>query len=541
MEAHFATLWESITDTIPDSTALICGDLERTWLDYDDRAARIANLLTSHGLGDDSKVGIYLHNSNEYLEVQYGVFKIKGVPINVNYRYKEDELVYLLDNADAEAVFFQGCYTKQINSIKDKLSKVKVFIQVDDGTEDLIDFAQDYESSRVSNNPMDRIIRSEENIYMLYTGGTTGMPKGVMYEHGSFLNGLLRAGEAWGLLPLGDEFELDDLPKLILDLLASNNLPVSIPACPLMHGTGMWLGALIPLLTGGTVVTIPQLGFDPDYLLKETERTKKNYLVIVGDAFAKPILGALDKAKDEGKPYNLETVKMMISSGVMWSAEVKEGLLAHHEMLLVDAMGSTEGGMGGSVASRDNPAPTAKFTLNPGTIVITDEGKHVEPGSGEIGKIGTPAAPLGYFKDPEKSAATFKEVEGVRYSFPGDYALVEADGTITLLGRGSNCINTAGEKVYPEEVEEAVKRHPDIYDCLVVGVDDDRFGQRVVALASFQDQKTIEEQDLISFTREHLAGFKLPKQVFFVEEVMRAPNGKANYKWAKERAAEELS
>ena len=165
----------------------------------------------------------------------------------------------------------------------------------------------------------------------------------------------------------------------------------------------------------------------------------------------------------------------------------------------------------------------------------------MEPGSGEIGKIGTPAAPLGYFKDPEKSAATFKEVEGVRYSFPGDYALVETDGTITLLGRGSNCINTAGEKVYPEEVEEAVKRHPDIYDCLVVGVDDDRFGQRVVALASFKDQKTVEEQELISFTREHLAGFKLPKQVFFVEEVMRAPNGKANYKWAKERAAEELS
>ena len=225
MEAHFATLWESITDAIPDSTALICGDLERTWSDYDDRAARIANLLTSHGLGDDSKVGIYLHNSNEYLEVQYGVFKIKGVPINVNYRYKEDELVYLLDNADAEAVFFQGCYTKQINSIKNKLPKVKVFIQVDDGTEDLIDFAQDYESSIVSNDPMDRIKRSEENIYMLYTGGTTGMPKGVMYEHGSFLNGLLRAGETWGLMPLGDEFKLDDLPKLILDLLASNNLP----------------------------------------------------------------------------------------------------------------------------------------------------------------------------------------------------------------------------------------------------------------------------------------------------------------------------
>ena len=232
---------------------------------------------------------------------------------------------------------------------------------------------------------------------------------------------------------------------------------------------------------------------------------------------------------------------MIASSGVMWSSEVKEGLLKHKDMLLVDAMGSTEGGMGSSIASREAPAPTAKFVLNPGTIVISDDGQIVEPGSGVMGKIGTSGlVPLGYFKDPEKSAETFKEVNGVRYSFPGDYALVEEDGSITLLGRGSNCINTAGEKVYPEEVEEAVKRHPDVYDCLVVGVSDDRFGQRVVALASYQEGKEIKEQDLIAFTRDHLAGYKLPKQVLFVDEVMRAPNGKANYKWAKQRAAEEL-
>ena len=252
-------------------------------------------------------------------------------------------------------------------------------------------------------------------------------------------------------------------------------------------------------------------------------------------------MDALDKAESDGNPYNLESVNTVISSGVMWSSEVKQGLLKHHDMVLVDAMGSTEGGMGSSRASRDEPAPTAKFILNPGVIVITDEGKHVEPGSGVMGKIGTSGlVPLGYFKDEKKSAETFKEIEGVRYSFPGDYALVEADGTITLLGRGSNCINTAGEKVYPEEVEEAIKRNDDIYDCLVVGLKDDRFGQRVVALASFNDGKEIQEQDLISFTREHLAGYKLPKQVLFVEEVMRAPNGKANYKWAKETAEKEL-
>lgn len=549
METHFATLWENISDVIPDRKALICGNIERTWREYDDRAARLATLLSKNGLGDDSKVGLYLHNSNEYLEAQYSIFKIKGVPINVNYRYKEDELVYLLDNADAEAVFYQGCYASQIESIKEKLPKVKVFIQVNDGTAELPEFSVDFEDSISNNDPMERQERSGENIYMLYTGGTTGMPKGVMYNHEGFVSGMLKTGTAWGLLPIAPEelenttgFDLDIVPGLVKNLEESNGLIVSLPACPLMHGTGMWLGALIPLSVGGTVVTIPQLGLDPDLLLKETENHKVNNLVIVGDAFAKPIRDSLDKAKGEGNPYDISSVNMMISSGVMWSSEVKEGLLAHHEMLLVDAMGSTEGGMGSSIASRENPAPTAKFTLNPGVIVITDEGKLVEPGSGEMGLIGTSGlVPKGYYKDAKKSAETFKEVDGVRYSFPGDYALVEADGSITLLGRGSNCINTAGEKVYPEEVEEAVKRHPDIYDCLVVGVEDDRFGQRVVALASFKEDNIVEEADLISFTREHLAGYKLPKQVLFVDEVMRAPNGKANYKWAKQRADEELS
>jgi acyl-CoA synthetase (AMP-forming)/AMP-acid ligase II len=540
MEAHYATVFEKNADAIPNEIALVCGENIRTWKEYDDRAARLATLLTSYGLGSDSKVGLYLHNSNEFLEAQYSVFKVAGVPINVNYRYKEEELIYLLDNSDSEAVFFQGCYAQQIESIKDKLDKVKVFIQVDDGAPQL-ECAENYEQIISSNEPMERFERSEDNIYMLYTGGTTGMPKGVMYTHGGHLGAMFNTAGAWGMIPIQEKIEIENISKEVLRISEEESLTVSIPACPLMHGTGMWLGALIPHLVGGRVVTMPQLGFDPDFLFKEVERTKANNIVIVGDAFAKPMMDALDKAKAENSPYNLESVNTIISSGVMWSAEVKEGLLKHHEMVLIDAMGSTEGGMGSSVSSRDESPGTAKFTINPGVIVITDEGEHVEPGSGKMGKIGTSGlVPQGYFKDEKKSAETFKEFEGVRYSFPGDYALVEADGTITLLGRGSNCINTAGEKVYPEEVEEAVKRHPEIYDCLVVGLKDDRFGQRVVALASYQDDKEISEQDLIGFTREHLAGYKLPKQVLFVDEVMRAPNGKANYKWAKQRAEEEL-
>ena len=542
MEAQYASVWEKNSDVIPDKIALICGDNEVTWREYDQRAAKLATLLTNAGLGDDSKVGLYLHNSNEYLESQYSVFKIKGVPINVNYRYKEEELIYLLENSDSEAIFYQSCYAEQIASIKDKLPKVKLYIQVDDKTNETLDFAQDYESAISECQPMERQERSEDNIYMLYTGGTTGMPKGVMYQHGGHLKGMLNTAGAWGLIPVQEKIDVDSVALEVKKLADEGRLPISIPACPLMHGTGMWLGAIIPHLVGGTVVTLPNLGFDPDGLLKEVEKRKANNIVIVGDAFAKPIMDALDKAESEGSPYNLESINTVISSGVMWSSEVKQGLLKHHDMVLVDAMGSTEGGMGSSRASRDNPAETAKFVLNPGVIVITDEGELVEPGSDKTGKIGTSGlVPLGYFKDEKKSAETFKEFQGVRYSFPGDYAKVEADGTITLLGRGSNCINTAGEKVYPEEVEEAIKRNDDIFDCLVVGLQDDRFGQKVVALASFQEGREIEEQDLIAFTREHLAGYKLPKQVLFVDEVMRAPNGKANYKWAKETAEKELT
>ena len=542
MEAQYASVWEKNSDVIPDKIALICGDNEVTWREYDQRAAKLATLLTNAGLGDDSKVGLYLHNSNEYLESQYSVFKIKGVPINVNYRYKEEELIYLLENSDSEAIFYQSCYAEQIASIKDKLPKVKLYIQVDDKTNETLDFAQDYESAISECQPMERQERSEDNIYMLYTGGTTGMPKGVMYQHGGHLKGMLNTAGAWGLIPVQEKIDVDSVALEVKKLADEGRLPISIPACPLMHGTGMWLGAIIPHLVGGTVVTLPNLGFDPDGLLKEVEKRKANNIVIVGDAFAKPIMDALDKAESEGSPYNLESINTVISSGVMWSSEVKQGLLKHHDMVLVDAMGSTEGGMGSSRASRDNPAETAKFVLNPGVIVITDEGELVEPGSDKTGKIGTSGlVPLGYFKDEKKSAETFREFQGVRYSFPGDYAKVEADGTITLLGRGSNCINTAGEKVYPEEVEEAIKRNDDIFDCLVVGLQDDRFGQKVVALASFQEGREIQEQDLIAFTREHLAGYKLPKQVLFVDEVMRAPNGKANYKWAKETAEKELT
>ena len=539
MSMQFANVWERVSDTVGDEIALINGEDKLTWASFDSKAAKIATILEEHGLKSDSKVGIYLHNSNEYLEVQYGVFKIEGVPINVNYRYKENELVYLLDNSDAEAVFFQGCYAERISAIKEQLPKVKVYIQIDDGTEPLMESAIDYENSISSSKEQIRFDRTEDNIYMLYTGGTTGMPKGVMYKHGSFIPSMLKTAFAMGFEVPED---MNDLEKIIVNAQANNALTVSMPACPLMHGTGMWLGAFLPMFSGGAVVTISDLGLNPKNVWQEVEKHKINSLVIVGDAFAKPLLDELKNAKENSNPYQISSLRAMISSGVMWSSEIKDGLLAMHDMTLFDAMGSTEGGMGSSVSNREMPAKTAKFALNPGVIVLSDDGKEVEPGSDTMGKIGTSGlVPEGYFKDEKKSAETFKEINGVRYSFPGDYATINADGTINLLGRGSNCINTAGEKVYPEEVEEAIKKHPNVYDCLVVGLQDDKYGQRVVAIASLEENSALEEGELIDFTREQLSGYKLPKQILFVEEVMRAPNGKANYKWAKNEAQKNLS
>ena len=539
MSMQFANVWERVSDVVGDEIALINGEDKLTWASFDSKAAKIATILEEHGLKSDSKVGIYLHNSNEYLEVQYGVFKIEGVPINVNYRYKENELVYLLDNSDAEAVFFQGCYAERISAIKEQLPKVKVYIQIDDGTEPLMESAIDYENSISSSKEQIRFDRTEDNIYMLYTGGTTGMPKGVMYKHGSFIPSMLKTAFAMGFEVPED---MNDLEKIIVNAQANNALTVSMPACPLMHGTGMWLGAFLPMFSGGAVVTISDLGLNPKNVWQEVEKHKINSLVIVGDAFAKPLLDELKNAKENSNPYQISSLRAMISSGVMWSSEIKDGLLAMHDMTLFDAMGSTEGGMGSSVSNREMPAKTAKFALNPGVIVLSDDGKEVEPGSDTMGKIGTSGlVPEGYFKDEKKSAETFKEINGVRYSFPGDYATINADGTINLLGRGSNCINTAGEKVYPEEVEEAIKKHPNVYDCLVVGLQDDKYGQRVVAIASLEENSALEEGELIDFTREQLSGYKLPKQILFVEEVMRAPNGKANYKWAKNEAQENLN
>ena len=539
MNLDFASVWEMVSDLVPENDALICGEDIVTWKEYDDRASKIASALSEAGLGANSKAGLYLNNSNEYLIAQYAIFKVGGIPINVNYRYVEEELIYLLENSDAEAVFYHACYSSRIKEIAGSLPNIKAWIEVSDGTESKFNQSLKYQDLLSQHSPMKRIHRDPETIYMLYTGGTTGMPKGVMYKQGEFLVYLFRTLKAMGYDVPED---LSDLESRIEASKSSNAFIRSVVGCPLMHGTGMWLGAFLPLLLGGTAITTSNLGFDPDQLWTQVQNKKATNIVIVGDAFAKPMLDALNRAASDGNAYDISSVQVIISSGVMWSAEVKQGLLQHHDMRLMDTMGSTEGGMGASVTTRDNPPATAKFSLNPGVIVLADDGEILSPGSEKIGLIGTSGlVPVGYYKDEKKSAETFREVDGVRYSFPGDYAKLEADGTITLLGRGSNCINSAGEKIYPEEVEEALKKDALVFDCLVVGMPDEKFGQKIVAVVSTVDNQQVNEAELIENTRKIIAGYKLPKTILFADEVQRAPNGKANYKWAKAFAEEQLT
>ena len=539
MNLDFASVWDMVADLVPENDALICGEDIVSWKEYDDRASKIASALSEAGLGANSKAGLYLNNSNEYLIAQYAIFKVGGIPINVNYRYVEEELIYLLENSDAEAVFYHACYSSRIKEIAGSLPNIKAWIEVSDGTESKFNQSLKYQDLLSQHSPMKRIHRDPETIYMLYTGGTTGMPKGVMYKQGEFLVYLFRTLKAMGYDVPED---LSDLESRIEASKSSNAFIRSVVGCPLMHGTGMWLGAFLPLLLGGTAITTSNLGFDPDQLWTQVQNKKATNIVIVGDAFAKPMLDALNRAASDGNAYDISSVQVIISSGVMWSAEVKQGLLQHHDMRLMDTMGSTEGGMGASVTTRDNPPATAKFSLNPGVIVLADDGEILSPGSEKIGLIGTSGlVPVGYYKDEKKSAETFREVDGVRYSFPGDYAKLEADGTFTLLGRGSNCINSAGEKIYPEEVEEALKKDALVFDCLVVGMPDEKFGQKIVAVVSTVDNQQVNEAELIENTRKIIAGYKLPKTILFADEVQRAPNGKANYKWAKAFAEEQLT
>ena len=535
---HFASVWESIADVIGDHTALVHGSTRRTWTEFDQRSAKLAAAYTAVGLQPDSKVALYMYNGNEYLEAQNGAFKMRGVSVNVNYRYLDEELWYLLDNSDAEALVFHSSLGDRVARVADRLPKLKLLIEVDDGGAGSVPNALAYEDVVAGHDPMPRITRNEDDIYMLYTGGTTGMPKGVMYAMGGLTAGFVSGGFPMVGLPVPND--ASEIPAYVKQATDAGNRLISIPCAPLMHGTGVWLGAFIPQLAGGVVVCLTNRSFDADELLATLQAEKATNLTIVGDVLSKPFITAIDAAVAAGTPYDTSSLKMIISSGVMWTSEVKGQLLDRIEQtVLLDAMGSTEGSMGTSISMKGLPPSTAKFNQMPTTKVFTEDDREIVAGSEEVGMVAAGGnVPLGYFKDAEKSARTFRVIEGVRYSFPGDMAMVAADGSLILLGRGSQVINSGGEKIFPEEVEEAVKRVEGVHDCLVVGIDDERFGQSVTAVAARVAGSTVTEADIIASVKTDLAGYKAPKRVVFVSQIPRAPNGKADYKTAKKYAAE---
>jgi fatty-acyl-CoA synthase len=530
---NFATLWESVADALSDRVAIARGAQRRTWTEFDDRASRLAQALTAAGIEPGAKIASYLYNGNEYLEGLYATFKMRGVAVNVNYRYLEDELVYLLDNSDAEALFFHSSLGDRVAKIRDRAPLVKLWIAVDDGGEHP-DFAERYEDLISTNDPMPRITRSGEDMYFLYTGGTTGMPKGVMWRFDD-LWGVL-ADATYALLghtaPARPE-DVGPLARQIVETLDTAHLPAS----PLMHGTGAFT-SFQSMWGGGRIITLEGRHFDADELWRVVERERVTQMAIVGDAFAKPMLKALEAAKERGEPYDISSLQLVISSGVMWSSEVKRGLMAFGGFMCFDSLGSSEGvGFASSISAPGAEHSTAKFAIGPQARVLKDGGEEVVPGSGEVGMLAVGGnIPVGYYKDEAKTAATFPTINGTRWSVPGDFASVEADGTIVLLGRGSVVINSGGEKIYPEEVEEAVKRHPAVVDCLVVGVPDERFGEAVTAVVSLAPEADVTAEE-IGAALDALSRYKHPRRYVFVGEVQRAPNGKADYKWAKQTAA----
>ncbi len=532
---NFANLWERIADRFPDSLAQVQGDQRSTWAEFDRRADGVASYLRANGASHQDKVALYLYNCPQYMEGCFGAYKASMVPVNTNYRYLDDELLYLWDNADAVAVIFHGVFVPRVEAIRSRLENVKVWIWVDDGSGARPDWAVDYEE--VARSASGRYSppegRSGDDITMIYTGGTTGMPKGVMWRQDDLIRATVAVGNP---SYLNDPEEIGAFAPI--DALPAPG-PPGLPACPLMHGTG-WYTANMYLTAGGSVVLLEDRTFDVAELLDTIQREKVAALTIVGDAFARPIVNAMDAEPDR---WDISSLVLISSSGVMWSEPIKKRLLSHNPgMLLLDSFSSSEAiGMGASVSMAGAERQTAKFDLGNNVRVVGDNGTFVEPGSGERGRVAIPGyVPLGYYKDAEKTAATFLQIDGTRYSIPGDFATVEADGSITLLGRGSVCINTAGEKVFPEEVEESLKTHPNARDAVVVGVPDEKYGEAITALVEVEPGSPVQPQDLIEHVKASLSSYKAPKTVIIVDTIGRAPNGKVDYKRAKQIACDSL-
>ncbi|MEW6477236.1 MAG: acyl-CoA synthetase [Actinomycetota bacterium] len=523
MERNLADIFEIVVDTVPDREALVVGFGERrlTYAALDERANRLADHLARAGIGAGDHVAAYLYNGSEFIETMLAAFKLRAAVVNVNYRYVATELAYVLRDSDAKAVVYDTRFTPTLAEVESDLPKLGARLAVGDG--DTVPGSIHYEEALASGSPVrPQIRRTGDDLYLLYTGGTTGMPKGVMWRHSDIL--------AAGLGDLDGARTRDEQEARVRDGRVDRHLP----ACPLMHGAAQWV-ALATFYAGGTVILSPDPRLDAGRLAELIAAERATIVTIIGDAVGRPLA---DAAAARPK-LDLSAVRVILNSGATVSPAVKDDLMARMPgAFIYDTYGSSESGTFAKSTSGAGKTPAqGRFAPRDDAVVLDDDLRPVKPGSGVVGRLARsgPVA-LGYYNDPEKTAATFPVIDGVRYIVTGDHATVEADGTVQVLGRGSACINTGGEKVYPDEVEGALKSHPEVADAMVVGVPDERFGERVVALVVARGDDV--PVDLDEHVRRHVAGYKAPRQVFRVEAVERFPSGKPDYAWARERASE---
>ncbi len=530
MAFNIADIFERAVDLMPERMAISCGADRRTFAELDARANQAAHGLAARGIGPGDHVGIYAPNCIEWMETMLGCFKLRAVPVNVNFRYVEDELVYIFDNADLVAVVYDPEFSARLETIAPQLP----------GLSHRIAIGEEYEAAlAAASAERDFPERSGDDLYVLYTGGTTGMPKGVMWRHEDVFMALGQGIDA----VTGHQVEADD--ELARKGAANPAGIIMLMTPPLMHGAAQW-GILGQLFQGNSIVLLPRFSGEAVWDLVEQERV--NAVLIAGDAMGRPMI----ESYEAGGPdrWDVSSLFALSSSAALFSVPVKERFFAAFPNLIVtDSIGSSEGGFNGiSTIGKDNPSGGSSGGLPrvapmADVIVVDDDMQPLTPGDGRVGKVARGGnIPLGYHKDPEKTAKTFLTgPEGRRYVVAGDFARWEEDGSITLLGRGSVCINSGGEKVFPEEVETALKSHAAVYDALVVGVPDERWGSAVTAVVQPRDGAEPTLDELSSHCRTKVAGYKVPRHLVLVDSIVRSPAGKPDYPWATKLAAERLA
>jgi fatty-acyl-CoA synthase len=545
VEFNIAQVHAAIADAIPDREAIVWRDRRVTYGQFNERTNRLANVLIAAGLGAHSDranlagheshndhLAIYLHNGNEYLEAMLGAFKARCAPFNVNYRYVAEELRYLLNDAKAKALVFHSAFADRVAEVRDALPDLVVLLQVDDGSgAPLLEGAQWYEEALAAASPdAPQLDYSPDDLYILYTGGTTGMPKGVLWRSADIF-----VASLGGRGPAGEWESIDAIVEV-----AKNGGGKVLPAAPFMHGAGHWVA--LSAFTGGNTVVIQDdvVGLDPHDIWDTIAREKASMLLIVGDAFGRPLADQLEKVGPEG--YDLSSLFVIISGGAPLNSTIKDRLLAALPgKMIVDAVGSSETGTQMSHVSAGAGSTTGTFTPGPGAAIVNPEMTEVlEAGHEEVGWLAQQGrVPLGYLGDAEKTAKTFPVIGGVRYSVPGDRARLTADNIIELYGRDSVTINSGGEKIFAEEVEQALAHHPDVYDVTVAGRPSEKWGAEVVAIVQLREGVAADDvttKSLLAEAEKHIARYKLPKAFKFVPNVQRSPSGKADYRWAKAQA-----